>query len=170
MRSIALIGFMGAGKSTVAAMLAKELSMELIETDGEILKASGHNSVNEVFDKKGEDYFRKQEKEVIKEAVKQGNSVISCGGGVVMDKESMQMLKEKTILIFLDTSFDVIKNRLKHTDIRPLFRQEEKAMLLYAERLPLYRQFADDIINTDNHSPKEIVQMILDKYSFTHGH
>lgn len=170
MKNIALIGFMGAGKSTVASLLAKEMNAELIETDGDIVRRSGHGSVKEIFDKKGEAYFRELEKEAIKEALEHDNTVISCGGGIVSDRESMELLKKRSIVIFLDTSFNVVKERLKHTDIRPLFKQEEKAMLLYAERLPLYRQFADDIINTDNHTPQEIVQMIMDKYSFTYGH
>jgi shikimate kinase len=170
MKNIALIGFMGAGKSTVASLLAKELNEELIETDAEILQQAGLSSVNEIFDTKGEDYFRKLEKQVIKDSVKKGSSIISCGGGVVSDIESMEILKANAIVIFLNTSFNVIKDRLKHTDIRPLFRQEEKAMLLYAERSPLYRRYADEIIDTDAHSPEEIVQMIIDKYSFTYGH
>jgi shikimate kinase len=170
MKNIALIGFMGAGKSTVASLLAKELDEELIETDAEILRLAGLSSINEIFDTKGEGYFRKLEKQVIKDSVKNGSSIISCGGGVVSDVESMEILKANAIVIFLNTSFNVIKERLKHTDIRPLFRQEEKAMLLYAERSPLYRRFADEIIDTDAHSPEEIVQMIIDKYSFTYGH
>jgi len=170
MRNIALIGFMGAGKSTVASLLASELKADLVETDGEILRMSGHSSVNEIFDTKGEAYFRGLEKEAIKEALKGTNTIISCGGGVINDRESMEMLKKNSIVVFLDTSFSVAKDRLKNTAIRPLFRQEEKAMLLYAERLPLYRQFADEIINTDNRIPEEIVQMIIDKYGFTYGH
>ena len=107
MRNIALIGFMGAGKSTVAALLAKELGEELIETDAEIMRLAGLSSVNEIFDTKGEEYFRKLEKQVIKDSVKGGSSIISCGGGVVSDVESMEILKANAIVIFLNTSFNV---------------------------------------------------------------
>jgi len=170
MKNIALIGFMGAGKTTVASLLAKELDANLVETDSKIMKMAGLSSVNEIFDTKGEAYFRKLEKQVIMDSVKEVNAVISCGGGVVSDIESMEILKKNAIVVFLNTSFNVIKNRLQHTDIRPLFRQEEKAMLLYAERLPLYQRFADEIIDTDKNIPEEIVQMIINKYCFTYGH
>lgn len=170
MKNIALIGFMGAGKSTVAALLAKELNLTLVETDIEIVRLSGLTSVNEIFDKKGEEYFRELEKKVIAEVAKNDSQVISCGGGVISSAESMQALKSNAIVIFLHASFDEIKERLKTSTNRPLFRHEEKAMLIYAQRLPIYERYADEIINTDSKKPEEIVQYIIDKYSFTHAH
>ena len=170
MKNIALIGFMGAGKSTVAEFLAKKLKANLIETDGEILRVSGHSSVNEIFDEKGEDYFRKLEEQVIADAVKKGNSIISCGGGVIMSKTTMDIIKGNADVVFLHASFDKIKERLKNSTTRPLFRQEEKAMLLYAERLSVYHQYADVMIDTDDKTPEQIVQIIIDKFGFTYGH
>lgn len=170
MKNIALIGFMGAGKSTVAALLAKELNLTLVETDIEIVRLSGLHSVNEIFDKKGEEYFRELEKKVIAEVAKSSNQVISCGGGVISSAESMQALKNNAIVIFLHASFDEIKERLKNSTNRPLFRHEEKAMLTYVQRLPIYEQYADEVIDTDGKKPEEIVRYIVDKYSFTHAH
>jgi shikimate kinase len=170
MKNIALIGFMGAGKSTVAALLVKELNATLVETDTEVLHLSGFESVNAIFDTKGEEYFRQLEQKAIIKSVKEGNCVISCGGGVVSSKENMDILKGNTFIVFLNASFEAIKLRLKNTDTRPLFRQEEKAMLLYAQRLPLYQQCADEIIDTDNKKPEDIVNLILEKYSFAYGH
>jgi len=164
MKNIALIGFMGAGKSTVAAILAEKTHRTLVETDGEILSVSEFSSVNAIFDKRGENYFRTLEQNVIAEIVKRDNQVISCGGGVISSKESMELLKKHAKVIFLHASFEAIKARLKHTDTRPLFRQEEKAMLLYANRLPIYEGFADVTIDTDDKTPEEIVQLIIDKY------
>ena len=164
MKNIALIGFMGAGKTTVAALLSKELNLSLVETDIAIIRLSGLTSVNDIFDKKGEEYFRELEKKVIAEVTKNNNQVISCGGGVISSAESMQALKNNAIVIFLHASFDEIKDRLKNSTNRPLFRHEEKAMLVYAERLPIYERYADEIIDTDNKKPEEIVQYIINKY------
>ncbi|MGP8216083.1 MAG: shikimate kinase [Bacteroidia bacterium] len=164
MKNIALIGFMGAGKSTVAALLARELDATLVEIDNEVVRLSELDNVNVIFDKKGEIYFRELEQEAIKEAVKNNNCVISCGGGVVNSIENMEILKANAFVVFLHASFDAIKSRLKNTDTRPLFRQEEKAILLYAQRLPLYQKFADTIIDTDDAKPERIVKLILKKY------
>jgi|SRR6185312_7454965 len=168
MKNIALIGFMGAGKSTVASILAKKTHRTLVETDGEILSVAGLPSINAIFDEKGESYFRKLEQNVIAEIVKRNNQVISCGGGVVSSKESMELLKKHAKVIFLHASFEAIKTRLRDSDSRPLFRQEEKAMLLYANRLPIYESFADYIIETDNKSPEQIAELIIEVYPNEH--
>jgi shikimate kinase len=169
-KNIALIGFMGAGKTTVAELLAKKLKADLVETDSDVVRLSGLSSVSEIFDKKGEGYFRELEEQVITETVKKGNNVISCGGGVVSHKNTMEILKGNADVVFLHASFDKIKERLKNTTTRPLFRQEEKAMLLYAERLSIYHRYADEMIDTDDKTPEEIVQIIIDKFGFTYGH
>lgn len=164
MSNIALIGFMGAGKSTVASLLAKQLNAKLVETDMEVLKLSGQESINAIFDVQGEAHFRELEKQALIKAVKEGNCVISCGGGMVTDKENIELLKKNAVIVFLHASFAAIKLRLKSTDTRPLFRQEERALLLYAQRMPLYQQCANIKIDTDNLKPEEIVKLIMDKY------
>jgi shikimate kinase len=170
MKNIALIGFMGAGKSTVAELLAKKLNANLVETDTEVLRLSGFSSINEIFDEKGEEYFRELEERAIEAAVKAGNTVVSCGGGVINKKQSMEVLKGNADVVFLHASFEKIKDRLKNTTTRPLFRQEEKAMLLYAQRLSSYRDYAHDMIDTDDKTPEEVVQIIIDKFGSTYGH
>ena len=93
--------------------------------------------------------------------MKNDNQVISCGGGVISSPQSMNLLGENANVVFLHAHFETIKSRLKNTTTRPLFRQEEKAMLLYAQRLPLYQQYAGIVIETDNKSPEEISKMII---------
>jgi shikimate kinase len=165
MKNIALIGFMGTGKTTVATLLADELKATLVETDTEILRLSGLTSVTAIFETKGEEYFRELEQEVITAAVKKDNCVISCGGGVISSEKNMDMLKQNTFIVFLHTSFEVIKERLKNTNTRPLFNQEEKAVLLYAQRLSLYRKYANFTIDTDDKKPKDIVTEIISNKS-----
>jgi len=160
MKNIALIGFMGSGKTTLAGILAEKLGFNLCELDNDILATVGYSTINEIFDNHGEKHFREIEKKTIAKNVRKTNQVISCGGGVVSSIEAMELLKNSAIVIFLHADFSTITERLKNTDSRPLFRDREKAMALYAQRLPLYKKYADIQIKTDDSTPDEIVEMI----------
>lgn len=167
MKNIALIGFMGSGKTTLAGMLAAKLHYRLREIDEDIVRISDYASVNEIFDKKGEGYFRELEKKVIADAMKKTKQIISCGGGVVLFDEVMKLLKANAVIVFLHADFKTVTQRLKDTSSRPLFRDMEKAMALYAGRLPLYEKYADIKIETDHNSPEEVAKEImtrLEKY------
>jgi len=158
---IVLIGFMGAGKSTVGRLLAESFQLPLIETDDEIIKRSELNSVNEIFEKKGETYFRELEKEVLHNLSLQSNCIISCGGGAIVHSENIESLKENGTVIFLSASFETIASRIKEETTRPLFNDIEKAKQLYFQRQSLYEKYADAIIETDNSSPEEITESII---------
>lgn len=158
---IVLIGFMGAGKSIIGKLLAESLQLPLIETDDEIIKRSGLNSVNEIFEKKGETYFRALEKEVLQNLSRQSNCIISCGGGAIVHSENIEALKENSTIIFLSASFETIANRIKEEGTRPLFNDIEKARQLYIQRQPFYGKYADEVIETDNFSPEEIAESIV---------
>jgi len=161
MKNIALIGFMGSGKSTVAAILAKKMNCELREIDEDIVHSSGYKSVNQLFENKGEEHFRELEKEAIKEAVKKTGQVISCGGGTVSSAEAMKFLKQNSTVIFLQADFKTISHRLAKTNSRPLFTDIEKAQSLYTERQPLYKKYTDIEIKTDNKTAEEVVEAII---------
>lgn len=168
MKNVALIGFMGSGKSTLAALLAKKLHAELVEVDDNIVRLSGYTSVNEIFDRKGEKYFRELEIKALATALNKTNQVISCGGGVVSSEEEMNMVKKNAMVVFLHADFKTVIQRLKDTHSRPLFRDREKAMALFAQRLPLYKKYADIEVETDDNSPEEIAEIIitrLNKYA-----
>ena len=167
MKNIALIGFMGSGKTTLAGILAEKLHYQLREIDEDIVRVSDYASVNEIFDKKGEGYFRELEKKVIADAMKHSKQLISCGGGVVSSDEIMELLKENAVVVFLHADFKTVTQRLRDTSSRPLFRDMEKAMALYAKRVPLYEKYADIKIETDHNSPEEVAKEImkrLEKY------
>lgn len=161
MKNIALIGFMGSGKTTLAGILAANLHYQLREIDEDIVRISEYKNVNEIFANKGEEYFRELEKKVIADAVKKNKQVISCGGGVVSSKEIMELLKKNALVIFLHADFKTVTQRLRDTSSRPLFRDMEKAMALYAKRVPLYEKYADIKIETDHNSPEEVAKEIM---------
>ncbi len=163
MKNIALIGFMGSGKTTLAGILADKLNYGLCEVDNDIIGISGYSSVNEIFDKQGEEHFRGLEKIAIADALRKSNQVISCGGGVVTAPKTMELLKKNAVVVFLQADFKTITQRLKDTTSRPLFRDMEKAMTLYAERLPLYEKYADIKVETDDKSPEVIAESIIKK-------
>jgi len=162
-RNIVLIGFMGAGKTTIAKLLSEKLRLHQIETDDEIVVRSGFTTVNEIFEKKGEVFFREIEKEVISDFALKTNCIISCGGGAINSQENMNVLKENGNIMFLSASFKTITGRLQNQQSRPLFADKEKAKNLYQHRLPLYKKYADEIIITDNLTPDEVTELISSK-------
>lgn len=168
-QNIVLIGFMGAGKTTIGKLLGKELQTPILETDDEIVRRSGMKTVNEVFEKNGEFYFRKMEEEVISDYSQKINCIISCGGGVIKNHESMKALKENGKILFLYASFETSIERIKDQTLRPLFTDREKAKELYLQRLPLYQTYADEIIQTDGLTPDEVVESIISKVMTHHG-
>ena len=168
-KNIVLIGFMGAGKTTISKLLANKFQVSLLETDDEIIKRSGLKSINEIFTKKGEAFFRELEKEVISDYAQKSNYIISCGGGAIANLENMKVLKENGKVLFLSASFETIAERIKDQSTRPLFMDIEKAKELYYERLPLYKSHADLVIETDNLTPEEIADLIVLKVMIPYG-
>ena len=161
--NIVLIGYMGAGKTTVAKLLAEQTGLPLIETDSETITLSGLTSVKEIFEQKGEAYFRQLENKAVCSASLKTGLIISCGGGVVMSYDNIAALRKSGKIIHLAASYNTIKQRLGNTDTRPLFKDEFTAHLLYQIRLPLYTQYADEVIQTDKLSPAEIARIIASK-------
>lgn len=160
---IVLIGFMGSGKTTIGKLLAKKLKLKFIEMDNLTLKKSFRKSINEIFEKDGEKQFRKLELQVAKDLVKKGGVVISSGGGVIMDKSTMNYLTKNSRIIYLSASFEKIRKQVMLKKIRPpLFKSLAFAKKLLALRKPLYENFANIVVTTDNKNVSNIVKEIID--------
>lgn len=158
---IVLIGFMGSGKTSVAQELAKKFGLEFIDMDEMILKRFGMASINEIFSQKGEQEFRKMEGEVARSLANKENVVISTGGGVVGNEQTMQPLIKDAEVIHLKTGFESAEKRVTQKEVRPpLFEDVAKARQLYETRIPLYEKYADIIIDTDNTSLNEVLAQI----------
>ncbi len=155
-----LIGFMGAGKSSVAKSIGKKLSIGVIEMDDLIMKRS-KKSINQIFNEDGETRFRELEIEVAKSLVKKNKCIISAGGGVVINKINIDYLKERGKIIFLKTSFLEISRRLKDIDNRPLFKDKEAAKKLFISRQKLYEEYADLTVSTDGKSVEKVAYEII---------
>lgn len=157
-----LIGFMGAGKSTVGKLLDPNFyDMDLLIVDRIGM------SINEFFAKEGEEAFRKIETELLDELIHIEDAVISPGGGIVLNPHNRELIKQNDCNIFLDVSFDVLYDRIgKDTGLqRPLYlnntREEFKA--IFDSREDMYREVATQIINVDDKTPEEIVAIIEGK-------
>lgn len=160
---IVLIGFMGAGKSSVAPLLAKKLNLLHIEMDELVLKESKQKTITDILKNQGENTFRSLEGQVAKSLKRKSNIVISAGGGVIMNQKTMKHLRENAVVILLDTSFETVKRRLVETTGRPLWSDQKKAETLYKLRMPLYKKYADVVVTTDSKSISLVVEEIAVK-------
>lgn len=151
---------MGSGKTTVGHLLAKKLSLGVIEMDELILEKSNRKSISEIFLLDGEDHFRSLETTVAKEILKIDNIVVLTGGGIVMKDRNRRFLKNGTV-IFLKTSFEILKIRLKDDITRPLFKDKIKAKKLFDLRQNIYERWANHIILTDKKSINQVVSKLL---------
>ena len=164
--SIALIGFMGTGKTAVGKTLADRLGKEFIETDALIEKKAG-KSIPEIFSRDGEIAFRELEIEIIKRIAMKDNAVIACGGGIVLNKINVDRLVKKCIIINLKASPSLISKRTSgDKDNRPLLAVTDRLAQikeLQDYRRPYYQRAADFEINTSWLNIKGVVNKIIEK-------
>jgi len=164
--SIALIGFMGTGKTVVGKLLAEKLGKEFIELDAIIEKKAGR-SIPEIFRKDGEIGFRELEIAVTKDVAKEKNAVIACGGGIVLNTINIDRLRKECIIICLAASPQVIIKRTSgDTGERPLLAVPDRARQikeLLKFRKPFYERSADITINTSRISAESVVESVMEK-------
>ncbi|UFH63664.1 shikimate kinase [Clostridium cadaveris] len=153
-KNIVLIGMPGCGKSTIGKILADKLNYKYIDSDNFIEKKSGR-SIEELFDI-GEDYFRKIESQIIKEACHEERSVISTGGGVIKNSNNVELLKENGIVIFIDRPIENIVSDINISQ-RPLLKEDAIRLYdLYKERYDLYKKSCHVKIINDSSIEKVI--------------
>ncbi|QQS43913.1 shikimate kinase [Candidatus Roizmanbacteria bacterium] len=160
---IALIGFMGSGKTTVGEALANMLGFEFVEMDKVVLEKTNFRDMQELFSKNGEIYLREWEIALAKEWQEKEKTVISTGGGVVMNNIIPEYLKKNNgHVIFLHASFQTLEQRvIKDKTPRPLFGNVRDAYRLYHFRLPLYKKYADMTIRTKGKDAVKIAKEIV---------
>ena len=164
MKNIVLTGFMGTGKSEVSKELSKILGWKVIDIDTEIEK-SQNMKITEIFKQFGEPGFRDIETEMIKKLSKNKNVIISTGGGAVLRQENMDALRENGVVICLTATPETILKRISNNNDRPLLQVEDplkKIQELLKFRMPYYEK-ADIMIDTENNTPLEIAEEIIEK-------
>ena len=161
--NIFLIGFMGSGKSTVAACFGKKYAMNIVEMDEAIAEKEGR-SIPKIFAEDGEEYFRNLETGFLEELKKRNNQIISCGGGVVLRKENISVMKESGKVVLLTASPEEILKRVKNDEGRPLLKGRknvEAITELLEERRMKYEMAADIVVKTDGKTADEICEEIM---------
>lgn len=159
--NVVLVGFMGTGKTVVAKALAEQLGMNYISTD-EVIEDRERRSINDIFNKSGEAYFRRAEKEVVKKVALLNKFVVDAGGGVVLDKENFEDLRKNGRIICLTATPEVILERTKRYHWRPLLNVEDpraKIEELLNSRAPFYAQ-ADYSIDTTDLTVEQVVDEV----------
>ena len=161
--NIALIGFMGAGKSAVGRALAVAAKMDFIDIDTAIEEKAGI-SISEIFAREGEPVFRRIEAAAVSDAAGGENTVVSCGGGVVLDQANIEALRRNSVIIYLSAEPSIMLRRvLKSPEKRPLLQMIDPAEAmegLLKHRKPLYETAADLTVNTSELDIGGVVQNI----------
>lgn len=160
--NIFLIGFMGAGKSTIAKELQGMLHMNLVEMDARIVEEQGM-SINDIFDRFGESHFRDLESQLVLTIGNEGNTIVSCGGGVVVRPENVTNMKKNGKIIFLAATPETIYERVKDSKERPILNGHmnvEYISELMEKRRALYEAAADVRIDVDGKSVSTICEEI----------
>lgn len=163
--NVYLIGFMGTGKSTVASYFGKKHVVDVIEMDEAIAKRE-KKSITDIFAENGERYFRDLETSFLKELDAKKNLIVSCGGGVILREENVQLMKKNGKIVLLTASPEVICERVKNDNGRPLLKgrkNPEAIKMLMDERQKKYEEAADITISTDGKSADEICEEIMNE-------
>jgi shikimate kinase len=158
--NIYLIGMMGSGKSTVGKTLSEKMHKPFVDLDSEIEKAAG-KSISEIFDIDGEEQFRKMETKQLKQY---SESIVACGGGIVLKDENREFINENGIAILLLATMGELTQRLSNSGNRPLLADdntEEALTKLWMERQIDYLETANFTIETDGKNPEELTEKIL---------
>lgn len=169
-KNIALVGFMGSGKSTVGQIVAGLLGFRFIDTD-EMIEGIAGKRIAEIFASEGEARFRQLEREAVVNLKERSHTVISTGGGLITNPENLASLKEHALVVCLWCSAETILRRVGHQTHRPLLRvenPEERIRALLAERAPTYRQ-ADVLLSSEFRKPREVAIHVAHQFRSVTG-
>ena len=163
--NLTLIGFMGAGKTSVGRLVAEQLHFDYLDTDELIVSRTGR-SIAEIFKTDGEPSFRALERQVVEELTTRTKTLIATGGGLPVNPANLASLKTHALVVCLWASPEKIWERVKNQTHRPLLHDpdpQKKIRDLLAAREQFYKQ-ADVLVNTDIRSPREVAQHVVHQF------
>lgn len=166
MNNIYLIGMMGAGKTATGKAVAKLAGMDFVDLD-EVIANETRLSINEIFKKKGEPFFRAEEKRMLLEASLKRNTVVATGGGIVLDPENVDRMRGTGRVIYLAASFENLWSRVQDKKDRPLLAAADPKTVFYRlfqDREPLYESSCDGKLETDGLSPEAAARKVVNQF------
>ena len=164
-KNLVLTGMMGVGKSTIGGKLAKKLKRKFVDID-KIIEIKEKNTIKEIFENKGENYFRKIEKKITLEELKKNNLVMALGGGAFINTAIRREVKSSCVSFWLDLKVESLLSRLKNVKKRPLLDQdklEQSINKIYSERKKIYNE-SNFRIKCNSMDKDEIVYKIIKLY------
>ena len=154
---------MGSGKSTVGKIISSELFLNFFDTDEEIENRTGA-SIDWIFDLEGEEGFRKRESKILEELAELNSIVLSTGGGIILSDSNRDILSSRGTVFYLATPINVQLERTSKDKDRPLLKEGDPGEILqklHDQRVSLYEEVADYVVNTENLSSQEVASEII---------
>ena len=164
-KNIFIVGAMGSGKSSIGKLLAKQMKKKFVDTEYLIEKSTNYD-ISTIFQKYGEEIFREKETEALINLNGTENHIIATGGGIVLKKTNVDIMKEMGLIVFLDINLKAQFKRVKYRKHRPLLKNsnlEEKLKILKNERDTIYNNISDYIIDVSDKDKNTIVEEIENK-------
>jgi shikimate kinase len=157
-----LVGFMGTGKTTIGRAVSQKLGFELVDSDQEIERQQGR-SIADIFERDGEEAFRKMERAYIENGHPAARTIVSCGGGLIVPPGMLDLLRSRGVVICLHASIETILARTARHRHRPLLNVEDpeaRVRALFAAREPIYKR-AGTVLLTDSRPLNDIVAHVI---------
>lgn len=164
-KNLILVGMMGVGKSTLGKIVAKRLKFKFKDTD-KLIEKKLKMKIKDIFDKKGENFFRLEEEKITLECLREEKSVIALGGGGFVNEKIRNKILSTSISVWLDVSIKTLSSRLKNSPKRPLINYKNNFKIiekLYNKRRSIYN-LSDHKVDCNNQSLKDISNEILEIY------
>ena len=161
-KNLVLLGMMGVGKSTLAKIVAKKLSLPFLDTDKNI-ESSNSMKIKDIFEKKGEKFFRTEEENEVLKSLKMENCIIALGGGAFLNNKIRDNVLKNSISIWLDADIKTLEKRLKWNDKRPLLKKNNNYKMIkkiYQERKKIYK-LANHKMKCDKMNKSELAKKII---------
>lgn len=163
-KTVVMVGMMGAGKTAVGRALAQRLGVPFLDSDHEI-ETAANMSIPEIFERHGEAFFREKERMVIRRLLEEERGVLSTGGGAFLAEENRRNISDFGVAVCLQADLEVLWNRVRHRDTRPLLRTADPFATLrdlYEKRVPLYQQADVSVVSDGTSTIEDMVDRVLE--------
>jgi len=162
-KTVVLVGMMGAGKTAVGTQLARLLAVPFLDSDDEIVRAASR-SIPEIFERDGEEFFRRKETQVLRRLLEGKPLVLSTGGGAFLAAENRAMIAQMGVSVWLNADLDLLWQRVRHKTTRPLLRTtkpRETLAALYHARLEIYQMADIHVASRSEYSIEDMAERVL---------